>query len=45
MRIVSAILLMVTLSSCARAPTPFVLGSETDPLPGCVVFKQRGGEC
>lgn len=45
MRITPTILLMLTLIGCASAPTPFVMGSETDPLPGCVVFKQRGGQC
>lgn len=39
----AAILLLAVLGGCAA--TPFQLGAEVAPPPGCIDLRARGGQC
>ncbi|MNR54575.1 hypothetical protein D3C85_1747890 [compost metagenome] len=42
-------LTMIAFAGCLLligcAPTPFVLGPEVSPPPGCIDLRARGGSC
>ena len=37
--------LILTLAGCASPPRDFETGKEVSPLPGCIDYRKRGGEC
>jgi hypothetical protein len=39
----SLLLIVCLLAGCA--PTPFTLGPEVSPPPGCIDLRARGGAC
>ena len=36
---------ILLLAACTSTPTPFETGKEVSPLPGCIEYRTRGGEC
>lgn len=44
-RLLPLVFLLAACASPQESPTPFVLGDEVEPPPGCVEYRKRGGEC
>lgn len=41
-----SLIFALLLTGCAQAPpTPFERGAQTSPLPGCIDYRLRGGQC
>lgn len=45
MGLIRVVALCLLLSACTAQPTPFQLGAEVSPPPGCVDLRARGGKC